>query len=114
VIVQAAAETAVPANTAVFVTAVPTVAVEVAEPRVMVKSCETVAAVALAATTDNMPKPRDATATSAMRLKVVFVDICFLSISQDQEFPALGLSKRGDLSYVMRRPILPVLMNRTC
>jgi len=25
-----------------------------------------------------------------MRLKVVFVDICFLSISQDQEFPELG------------------------
>jgi len=32
-----------------------------------------------------------ATATSAMRLKDVFVDICFLSTSQEQEFPALGL-----------------------
>ena len=36
------------------------------------------------------PKPRDATATSATRLKVVFVDICFLSISRDREFPVLG------------------------
>jgi hypothetical protein len=47
-------------------------------------------AVAFAETTDIMPNPRDATATSATRLKVVFVDICFLSISQDQEFPELG------------------------
>jgi hypothetical protein len=36
------------------------------------------------------PKPREATATSATRLKVVFVDICFLSISRDLEFPELG------------------------
>jgi len=49
-----------------------------------------VIAAALAETTDNIPKPIDATATSATRLKVVFVDICFLSISQDQEFPELG------------------------
>jgi hypothetical protein len=47
--------------------------------------------VALAGATDvKTPKPREATATSATRLKVVFVDICFLSISRDQEFPALG------------------------
>jgi hypothetical protein len=39
---------------------------------------------------DSVPRPKAATATSAMRLKVVFVDICFLSISQDQEFPDLG------------------------
>jgi hypothetical protein len=46
---------------------------------------------ALAGATElNTPKPKAATATSAMRLKVVFVDICFLSISQSQEFPALG------------------------
>ena len=31
-------------------------------------------------TTDITPKPNAATVTSAMRLKVVFVDICFLSI----------------------------------
>jgi hypothetical protein len=41
-------------------------------------------------TEDKIPKPKAATVTSAMRLKVVFVDICFLSISQDQEFPELG------------------------
>ena len=36
----------------------------------------------------NRPKPNDATATSAMRLKVVFVDICFLSIKVDpRAFP---------------------------
>jgi hypothetical protein len=43
-----------------------------------------------ATTTERPPKPKAATVTSAMRLKVVFVDICFLSISQDQEFPVLG------------------------
>jgi hypothetical protein len=45
---------------------------------------------ALEGTADRTPRPNAATATSAMRLKVVFVDICFLSISQSQEFPALG------------------------
>ena len=30
------------------------------------------------------------TTTSAMRLKVVFVDICFLSISRSREFPSFG------------------------
>jgi hypothetical protein len=41
-------------------------------------------------TDESSPKPKAATVTSATRLKVVFVDICFLSISQDQEFPELG------------------------
>jgi len=45
---------------------------------------------ALAETTESIPKPSVATATSAMRLKVVFVDIFFLSFSREQEFPALG------------------------
>jgi hypothetical protein len=36
------------------------------------------------------PKPNADTATSAMRLRSVFVDICFLSISQSREFPNLG------------------------
>jgi hypothetical protein len=36
--------------------------------------------VAVEGTTDITPKPKAATVTSAMRLKVVFVDICFLSI----------------------------------
>ena len=35
-------------------------------------------------------RPNEATATSATRLKVVFVDICFLSISRSEEFPPLG------------------------
>jgi hypothetical protein len=48
------------------------------------------AAAALDGTTESIPKPNDATATSAMRLKVVFVDICFLSISRALEFPDLG------------------------
>jgi len=39
------------------------------------------------------PKPKAATATSAMRLKVVFVDICFLSISRTLEFPGLGFGQ---------------------
>jgi hypothetical protein len=50
---------------------------------------DTVAALA-DATPVRTPNPNAATVTSAMRLKVVFVDICFLSISQDQEFPELG------------------------
>jgi hypothetical protein len=42
------------------------------------------------ATEERTPKPKAATATSATRLKVVFVDICFLSISRSEEFPPLG------------------------
>jgi len=42
------------------------------------------------ATEVRTPKPKAATATSATRLKVVFVDICFLSISRVREFPELG------------------------
>jgi hypothetical protein len=42
------------------------------------------------ATEVRTPKPIEATATSATRLKVVFVDICFLSISRVREFPDLG------------------------
>jgi hypothetical protein len=45
---------------------------------------------ALEGAADNSPKPIEATATSAMRLKVVFVDICFLSISRSEEFPPVG------------------------
>jgi hypothetical protein len=36
------------------------------------------------------PKPIADTATSAMRLRSVFVDICFLSISRSEEFPPFG------------------------
>jgi len=42
------------------------------------------------AMTDKSPPINAATATSAMRLKVVFVDICFLSISRSREFPSFG------------------------
>jgi len=42
------------------------------------------------ATEVNTPKPNAATVTSAMRLKVVFVDICFLSISRSREFLPFG------------------------
>ena len=38
-------------------------------------------------TMESIPKPKAATATSAMRLKVVVVDMCFLSISQTMEVP---------------------------
>jgi hypothetical protein len=48
-------------------------------------------ATALAGVTEvRRPKLKAATVTSAMRLKVVFVDICFLSISRALEFPELG------------------------
>jgi hypothetical protein len=40
--------------------------------------------------TESPPKPKAATATSATRLKVVFVDICFLSISRSREFLPFG------------------------
>ena len=54
-----------------------------------------IAALAAGVTTvDKSPVASAATATSAMRLKDVFVDICFLSTSQDQEFPALGLGDK--------------------
>jgi len=49
-----------------------------------------VIAAALEGAADSRPNPIADTATSAMRLRSVFVDICFLSISQDQEFPELG------------------------
>jgi hypothetical protein len=42
-------------------------------------------------TADNRPKPIAETATSARRLRVVFVDICFLSISRSREFLPFGL-----------------------
>jgi hypothetical protein len=50
----------------------------------------TAAAPANEGAAENSPKPNADTATSAMRLRSVFVDICFLSISRVREFPALG------------------------
>jgi hypothetical protein len=40
---------------------------------------------ALAGTVDIRPKPNDATATSAMRFRSVFVDMFFLSMSRSRE-----------------------------
>ena len=57
------------------------------------------------ATEVNTPKPKAATTTSATRLNVVFVDICFLSISRSREFPSFGLNQisliRFDESHVL-------------
>jgi hypothetical protein len=57
------------------------------------------------ATEAKTPNPKAATVTSAMRLKVVFVDICFLSISRTKEFPQFGLNQisltRFDESHVL-------------
>jgi hypothetical protein len=67
--------------------------VAVAEPLpVIVKpvACVMFPSVALAETAVKPPSVKAATATSAMRLKVVFVDICFLSISRSREFPPVG------------------------
>jgi hypothetical protein len=56
-------------------------------------------------TTESIPKPIAATATSAMRLIDVVVDICFLSISRTKEFPQFGLNQisliRFDESHVL-------------
>jgi hypothetical protein len=43
---------------------------------------------AVEGTIESVPNPSAATATSAMRLKVVFVDICFLSIVDLENFPS--------------------------
>ena len=51
---------------------------------------ESPATTALEGATDMTPKPKAATATSAMRLIVVFVDICFLSISRFSDDPRAG------------------------
>jgi len=81
-------------DAALVVTVTGTVIVDVcpttATLAVAVPRAHVVGFAAFEGTDDKRPKPREATATSATCLKVVFVDICFLSISQDQEFPALG------------------------
>jgi hypothetical protein len=74
----------------VLVRAEPAEAAVVADPRVKVSVCE----VADEGTRDRRPKPIAATVTSAMRLKVVFVDICFLSISRFSDDPRSGLRSK--------------------
>ena len=98
----------------VFVTKLdPTAIVDVAEPRVKVSDC----VVAVEGVTVRRPKPKAATVPSAMRLKVVFVDICFLSISRVREFLALGLNQisliRFDESHVLIHQILRPISGRS-
>jgi hypothetical protein len=57
---------------------------------VIVDGLATVGTAEAGATEVRTPIPKAATATSATRLKVVFVDICFLSISRSREFPPVG------------------------
>jgi len=66
-------------------------------PIVMAEASRTVA---FEGATDNIPKPNAETATSAMRLRVVFVDICFLSIVDPRTFPGSAWHKKA-LSYDM-------------
>jgi hypothetical protein len=85
------------------IVAVAPAAAETGVPNVMTDG---VCRVAVAGATEvNTPKPNAATVTSAMRLKVVFVDICFLSISRSREFPSFGLNQisliRFDESHVL-------------
>jgi hypothetical protein len=54
----------------------------------------------------NTPSPSDATATTAMRLKFVFVDICFLSIVEKGTIPNSALVEKADL-FVISRSSLP-------
>jgi len=72
---------------------------------VMLETYEVWSAALATVTDESAPKPNAATATSAMRLKVVFVDICFLSISRTKEFPQFGLNQisliRFDESHVL-------------
>jgi hypothetical protein len=58
--------------------------------RAMLVTTPAADSIALDGAVEITPKPNEATATSAMRLRSVFVDICFLSISRDLEFPELG------------------------
>jgi hypothetical protein len=52
---------------------------------------------AIAGTDESSPKLNADTATSAMRLRSVFVDICFLSISRSRAFPSVGLGNKCPL-----------------
>jgi hypothetical protein len=66
---------------------------------VIVDGLATVGTAEAGATELRTPIPKAATATSATRLIVVFVDICFLSISRDWEFPILGLKLKFLTSF---------------
>ena len=67
-----------------------------------------VGAAALEGAADNRPNPIADTATSAMRLRSVFVDICFLSFSRSSDDPNFGLERflvPLDSSYVLMNRI---------
>ena len=71
----------------------PATMLAVAADRVNESACER----ACEGTTDKRPKPIAATATSAIRLIVVFVDICFLSIVTIETFSIVaGTASRTD------------------
>ena len=61
---------------------------------------------AYAGATDRTPAPNAVTATSAMRLKFVFVDICFLSLVELGNFP-ISARRSFDL-------LIPSSMAHTC
>jgi hypothetical protein len=86
----------------------PVAQVVVAEVRVNVSDCGT----AFEGATERRPKPIAATVTSAMRLKVVFVDIYILSISRFSDDPRAGLGSK--FSRTLRKNSSPGSMNRTC
>jgi len=77
VIVCAVSALVVVNNLIVVVASVPAVVYTVAE---VADAVATVAIAALDGTTERTPKPYAATATSEIRLKVVFVDMFFLSL----------------------------------
>jgi hypothetical protein len=60
-----------------------------------------IAAAALAGATETRPKPNADTATSAMRLRSVFVDICFLSLVDPRTIRSSAWEISA-FSYVMR------------
>jgi hypothetical protein len=74
-------------------------------PTVSVAARDVLGVAVAGATEVKTPNPKAATVTSAMRLKVVFVDICFLSVSRTEEFPQFGLNQisliRFDESHVL-------------
>jgi hypothetical protein len=58
--------------------------------------------------TDNRPKPNADTATSAMRLIDVFVDICFLSVKVDLKDFLRSAWRENAFSSDMSEPFLSV------
>jgi hypothetical protein len=62
---------------------------------------EVAGTVACEGATESIPKPKAATVTSAMRLKVVFVDICFLSVVDPRTIRSSAWEISA-FSYVMR------------